>query len=56
MTELERLELILRRVHSDLSKTPRFAVHDTMYVLERIIKELAKYNGVTHDNETTPAT
>ena len=44
MTELERLELVLCRVYTELNKTPRYAVHDTMFVLKHIIDALRKEN------------
>jgi hypothetical protein len=45
MTDLERLELVLRRVHSDLNKTPRFATSDHLVVLRQIIRELLIVNN-----------
>ena len=52
MTELERLELVLRRVHSDLSKTSRFAVSDGLLVLKCIIDELSKMNADVNRRQT----
>jgi hypothetical protein len=51
MTELERLELVLRRVSDALSKTTRFGVSDELYVLKRIIEELTSENNAKATNE-----
>jgi len=52
MTDLERLELVLRRVHSDLRKTSRFAVSDELLVLKCIIDELSKMNADVSRRQT----
>lgn len=45
MTDLERLELVLRRVHDDLDKTTRFAASSELYVLKKIIQALTAENN-----------
>ncbi len=45
MTELERLELVLRRVHDRLDKTTRFAASGETYLLKKIIEELSDENA-----------
>jgi hypothetical protein len=45
MTELERLEAVLRRVHEHLSRTTRFAASDELHLLKLIIQGLAEENG-----------
>ena len=44
MTELERLELVLRRVHDHLDKTTRFAASGETYLLKKILEELTTEN------------
>ena len=48
MTDLERLELVLRRVHDRLDRTTRFAASDYLYVLKCVIEELTKENNSDH--------
>ena len=52
MTDLERLELVLRRVHSDLNTTSRFAVSDELLMLKCIIDELSKMNADVNRRQT----
>lgn len=51
MTELERLELVMRRVHDALDKTPRFVVSDELYVLKKLIEELTTENNAVRERE-----
>ena len=43
MTDLERFELVLRRVHSELKKHG-FQNTDILYAIMRMVEELAKEN------------
>jgi hypothetical protein len=45
MQPLERMELVLRRVFSDLDQTPRFSGSDGLILLRCIIDELTKVNN-----------
>ena len=44
MTELERLELVLRRVCDGLERSSRFTVSDELYVLKKFLDELTTEN------------
>jgi hypothetical protein len=48
------MELALRRVHTNLMQTPRFAASDELLVLRAIIEELKNMNveRATHANQT----
>lgn len=49
MTELERMELVLRRVHDRLEKTSRFGVSDELYLLKKILEELTIENNTQYE-------
>jgi len=49
MTELERLELVLRRVFVRLDKTPRFGASDELHLLKKIIEELTAENNAQYE-------
>jgi hypothetical protein len=44
MTELERLELVLRRVCDRLDKSTRFVASDELYMLKVVLEELTNEN------------
>ena len=44
MTDIECLELVLRRVYADLDRTPRSGASDELHVLKRILEELMQEN------------
>jgi len=45
VTDLERMELVFRRVHDQLDKTPRFGASDELNVLKKIIEEITAENN-----------
>jgi len=52
VTDLERIELIFRRVHDQLDKTPRFGASDELIVLKRLIEAIAiENNSLLHEKK-----
>jgi hypothetical protein len=45
VTDLERLELVLRRVHDRLDRTTRFGASSELYLLKKIIEEVTAENN-----------